>query len=109
MQLVRSVCADAGENVATVGAVVAQVSAQSEGRSAPSKSAGRRQRNLLSVAYGLPVEGVAAAVRFVQHGASVLSGMEPTPGVPSLLEDDACKCMTRDAGSGGAGKRWTEP
>jgi hypothetical protein len=27
MQLVRSVCADAGENVATVGAVVAQVSA----------------------------------------------------------------------------------
>jgi hypothetical protein len=32
------------------------------------------------------MEGVAAAVRFIQHGASVFSGMEPTPGVPSLLE-----------------------
>ena len=87
MQLVRSVCADAGEDVATVGAVVAQVSAQSEGWSAPSKSAGRRQRDLLSVAYGLPVEGIAATVRLVQHGASVLSGMEPTPGISSLLEN----------------------
>jgi hypothetical protein len=86
MQLVRSVCADAGENVATVGAVVAQVSAQSEGRSPPGKSTWRRQWNLLPVAYGLPVEGVAAAVRFIQHGTSVLSGMEPTPGVSSLLE-----------------------
>ena len=87
MQLVRSVCADAGENVATVGAVVAQVSAQSEGWSAPSKSAGRCQRNLLSVAYGLPVEGIAATVRLAQHGASVLSGMEPTPDISSLLEE----------------------
>ena len=87
MQLVRSVCADAGEDVATVGAVVAQVSAQSEGWSAPSKSAGRRQRNLLSVAHGLPVEGVAAAVRFLQHGASVFSRMEPTARLPSLLEE----------------------
>ena len=87
MQLVRSVCADAGENVATVGAVVAQVSAQSEGRSAPSKSAGRRQRNLLSVAYGLSVEGIAATVRLAQHGTPVLSGMEPTSGISSLLEN----------------------
>ena len=86
MQLVRSVCADVGENVATVGAVVAQVSAQSEGRSAPSKSAGRRQRNLLSAAYGLPVEGIAATVQLAQHGASVLSGMESTPDISSLLE-----------------------
>ena len=87
MQLVRSVCADAGEDVATVGAVVAQVSAQSEGWSAPSKSAGRCQRNLLSVAYRLPVEGIAATVRLAQHGASVLSGMESTPHIPSLLEE----------------------
>ena len=87
MQLVRSVCADAGENVATAGAVVAQVSAQSEGWSAPSKSAGRRQRNLLSLAYGLPVEGIAATVRLAQHSASVLSGMEPTPSISSLLEE----------------------
>jgi len=87
MQLVRSVFADAGENVATVGAVVAQVSARSEGRAAPSKSADGRQRNLLSVAYGLPVEGIAAAVRRAQHSASVLSGMEPTPGISSFLEE----------------------
>ena len=87
MQLVWSVCADAGENVATVGAVVAQVSTQSKGRSAPSKSAGRCERNLLSVAYGLPVEGIAATVRLAQHGASVLPGMEPTPDFSSLLEN----------------------
>jgi hypothetical protein len=87
LQLVRSVCADAGENVATIGAAVAQVSAQSEGRSASGKSAGRRQWNLLSVAHGLPVEGVAAAVRFIQHGASVLPGMEPTARLPALLEE----------------------
>ena len=86
MQLVRSVCADAGENVAAVGAVVAQVSAKSEGRAAPSKSAGRRQRYLLSVAYRLPVEGIATTVWLPQHGTSVLSGMEPTSGLPSLLE-----------------------
>ena len=87
MQLVRSVCADVGENVATVGAVVAQVSAESEGRSAPSKSAGCCQRNLLSVAYGLPVEGIAATVRLAQHGASVLSAVEPRPDISSLLEE----------------------
>ena len=87
MQLVWSVCTNAGENVATVGAVVAQVSTQSEGRSAPGKSAGRCQRNLLSVAYRLPVEGIAATVRLAQHGASVLPGMEPTPDLSSLLEE----------------------
>ena len=87
MQLVWSVCADAGENVATVGAVAAQVSAESEGRAASRKSAGSRQRNLLSVAYGLPVEGVAATVRRAQHGASVLPGMEPAPDISSLLEE----------------------
>jgi len=87
MQLVWPVCADAGENVATVGAVVAQVSAESEGWAASRKSAGGGERNLLSVAYGLPVEGVAAAVRRAQHGASVLPGMEPAPDISSLLEE----------------------
>ncbi len=87
LRLVRSVCADARENVASIGAAVAQVSAQSEGRSASRESARRRQWNLLSVAHGLPMEGVAAAVRLIQHGASLLPRMEPPAHLPSLLEE----------------------
>ena len=74
------------KNAAAVRAAVAKVSAQSEGWSASRESARRCQRNLLSVANGLPVESIAAAVRCAEYGASVLSGMEPAASLPPLLE-----------------------
>ena len=108
MQLVRSVCADAGENVATVGAVVAQVSAQSKGRSAPSKSAGRRQRNLLSVAYGLSGRHCRhSSARPARYTGTFRNGANVGYFIAS--GKNVCKRMTRDAGSDGAGKHWTEP
>src|SRR5271156_5577140 len=82
-----SVCANARENVAAVRGVVAQVWAQSEGRTAAFESAGRCQRYLLSAANGLPVESLAATVRLTKYGPSVLSGMGPTTRLPSLLEE----------------------
>src|SRR5580700_1231665 len=87
LQLVWSFCANARENVATLRGVVAQVWAQSEGRTAACESAGRCQRYLLSVANGLPVESLAAAVWLTKYGPSLLSGMEPTTRLPSLLEE----------------------
>jgi hypothetical protein len=87
LRLDWSVCADAREYVATVRTVVAQVSAQSEGWAASCESAGRSQWHFLSVADGLSMEGVATAVRFAEHGTSILPGMEPTTRLPSILEE----------------------
>src|SRR5580658_8979368 len=86
-QLVGSVCTNTRENVAAVRGVIAQVWAEPEGRPAAGESAGCCQRYLLSAANGLPVESVAAAVRFAKYGPSLLSGMDPTTRLPSLLEE----------------------
>src|SRR5277367_4953273 len=86
-RLVGSVCANAGENVAAIRGIVAQVWAEPEGRTASCESAGRCQRHLLSATNGLPVESLAATVRFTKYGPSILSGMDPTTCLPSLLEE----------------------
>jgi hypothetical protein len=78
LQLERSFCADAGENVVSAGSLVAQVSPRSQGWTTAGQFAKRGEWHLLSVANGLPVESIATPVWFVQHGASVFSRMDAT-------------------------------
>ena len=87
LRLEWSVRANAGENVAAVRVAVAQVSSQPQGRSSACEFAWSGRRYLLPAAYRLPVEGAAASVWFVQHGASVLSRVEQAARLSAFLEE----------------------
>lgn len=85
-QLGRQVCADSRKVMEKDRTAASEVPAEPSWRSSSRRFAKRRKRNLLRATHRLPVESFAPGVRFLQHGASLLSTVGSAGRVPATME-----------------------